>query len=108
MIDNNAKIIKHKVGLLNLEEELNNVSKACKVMGLSRDTFYRYKSAAYGFNCMDRPEHNVYEYPFYSYISYRLLSYKRHHSFQDPGNQQDSFYIQHDHTRYLYCLRKLS
>ncbi|MFO8703621.1 IS481 family transposase [Legionella pneumophila serogroup 2] len=31
--------------LLNLAEELGNVSKACKVMGLSRDTFYRYKSA---------------------------------------------------------------
>lgn len=45
MIDNNVKIIKHKVGLLNLAEELGNVSKACKVMGLSRDTFYRYKSA---------------------------------------------------------------
>ncbi|HDP0036582.1 TPA: IS481 family transposase, partial [Legionella pneumophila] len=45
MIDNTVKIIKHKVGLLNLAEELGNVSKACKVMGLSRDTFYRYKSA---------------------------------------------------------------
>lgn len=45
MIENTAKIIKHKVGLLNLAEELGNVSKACKVMGLSRDTFYRYKSA---------------------------------------------------------------
>ncbi len=45
MIDNNVKIIKHKVGLLNLAEELGNVSRACKVMGLSRDTFYRYKSA---------------------------------------------------------------
>jgi ACT domain-containing protein len=45
MIENTSKIIKHKVGLLNLAEELNNVSKACKVMGLSRDTFYRYKSA---------------------------------------------------------------
>lgn len=45
MIDSNAKIIKHKVGLLNLAEELGNVSRACKVMGLSRDTFYRYKSA---------------------------------------------------------------
>jgi transposase InsO family protein len=45
MIDNTAKIIKHKVGLLNLAEELGNVSKACKVMGLSRDTFYRYKAA---------------------------------------------------------------
>jgi transposase InsO family protein len=44
MLENNARIIKHKVGLLNLAEELGNVSKACKVMGLSRDTFYRYKS----------------------------------------------------------------
>src|SRR5574338_39885 len=38
-------VIKHKVGLLNLAEELGNVSRACKVMGFSRDTFYRYKSA---------------------------------------------------------------
>ncbi len=45
MIHTNEKIIKHKVGLLNLAEELGNVSKACQVMGLSRDTFYRYKSA---------------------------------------------------------------
>ena len=41
----NDKIIKNKLGLLNLAEELDNVSKACKVMGFSRDTFYRYKSA---------------------------------------------------------------
>jgi transposase InsO family protein len=45
MLENNARIIKHKVGLLNLAEELGNVSKACKVMGLSRDTFYRYRAA---------------------------------------------------------------
>jgi len=45
MYNTNEKIIKHKVGLLNLAEELGNVSKACQVMGLSRDTFYRYKSA---------------------------------------------------------------
>jgi transposase InsO family protein len=45
MLENNNKVIKHKVGLLNLAEELGNVSKACKVMGLSRDTFYRYKAA---------------------------------------------------------------
>jgi len=45
MINNNEKVIRHKVGLLNLAEELGNVSKACKVMGLSRDTFYRYKAA---------------------------------------------------------------
>ena len=36
-------IIKHKTGLLNLAEELGNVSRACKVMGVSRDTFYRYQ-----------------------------------------------------------------
>jgi transposase len=45
MIENNVRIIKHKVGLLNLAEELGNVSRACKTMGMSRDTFYRYKSA---------------------------------------------------------------
>jgi len=45
MLQCNEKIIKNKVGLLNLAEELGNVSKACKVMGFSRDTFYRYKSA---------------------------------------------------------------
>lgn len=38
-------VIKHKVGLLSLAAELGNVSRACKVMGFSRDTFYRYKSA---------------------------------------------------------------
>ena len=42
----NNSIIKHKVGLLNLAEELQNVSKACKVMGVSRDTFYRYQEMA--------------------------------------------------------------
>ena len=45
MLNSNERIIKHKVGLLNLAEELGNVSQACKVMGLSRDTFYRYKAA---------------------------------------------------------------
>jgi transposase InsO family protein len=45
MLHCNQKIIKNKVGLLNLAEELGNVSRACKVMGFSRDTFYRYKSA---------------------------------------------------------------
>lgn len=35
--------IKHKSGLLNLAQELNNVSRACKVVGVSRDTFYRYQ-----------------------------------------------------------------
>jgi len=39
-------IIKHKAGSLNLAEELGNVSKACKIMGLSRGTFYRYQELA--------------------------------------------------------------
>ncbi len=43
MLHTNNPIIKHKVGLLNLAEELGNVSQACKVMGVSRDTFYRYQ-----------------------------------------------------------------
>lgn len=41
----NQSIIKHKVGLLNLAEELKNVSQACRIMGVSRDTFYRVKEA---------------------------------------------------------------
>jgi transposase InsO family protein len=45
MYECTQKIIKNKVGLLNLAEELGQVSKACKLMGFSRDTFYRYKSA---------------------------------------------------------------
>lgn len=45
MLNTNDKIIKHKTGLLNLSEELGNASKACQVMGYSRDTFYRYKNA---------------------------------------------------------------
>jgi len=36
------KIIKPKLGLLELAKQLGNVSKACKVMGYSRDTFYRF------------------------------------------------------------------
>lgn len=46
MLHSNDRIIRHKVGLLNLADELGNVAKACKMMGVSRDTFYRYKEAA--------------------------------------------------------------
>lgn len=45
MLHTNERIIKHKVGLLNLAEELGNVARACQLMGVSRDTFYRYKDA---------------------------------------------------------------
>ncbi len=38
-----TKLIKNKVGLLNLAEHLGNISQACKVMGFSRDSFYRIK-----------------------------------------------------------------
>ena len=37
------KILKPKLGLLELAKHLGNVSQACKTMGYSRDTFYRYK-----------------------------------------------------------------
>lgn len=37
------KIIKPKLGLLELAKQLGNVSKACEVMGYSRDSFYRFK-----------------------------------------------------------------
>lgn len=43
MLHTNNPIIKPKAGLLNLAEELQNVSRACKIMGVSRDTFYRYQ-----------------------------------------------------------------
>lgn len=46
MLHTTNPVIKHKAGLLNLAEELSNVSKACKIMGVSRDTFYRYRELA--------------------------------------------------------------
>jgi transposase InsO family protein len=38
-----VKLIKTKLGLLNLSEQLGNVSQACKIFGYSRDSFYRFK-----------------------------------------------------------------
>lgn len=37
------KIIQNKLGVLKLAKMLGNVSQACKVMGVSRDSFYRFK-----------------------------------------------------------------
>ena len=37
------KIIRAKVGLLELAKQRGNVSQACKMMGYSRDSFYRFK-----------------------------------------------------------------
>ncbi len=42
-MNTDQKIIKNKVGLLNLCGVLGSVSEACKVMGYSRDSFYRFK-----------------------------------------------------------------
>src|SRR5947209_15269039 len=42
-MNTDQKIIKNKVGLLNLADMLGSVSEACKVMGYSRDSFYRFK-----------------------------------------------------------------
>lgn len=38
-----TKLIKTKLGLINLAEQLGNVSQACRLMGYSRDSFYRIK-----------------------------------------------------------------
>lgn len=45
MEQSSSRIIRNKLGLLNLAEELDNVSRACRLMGVSRDTFYRYRTA---------------------------------------------------------------
>ena len=37
------KVIRAKVGLLELAKQLGNISQACKMMGYSRDSFYRFK-----------------------------------------------------------------
>jgi transposase InsO family protein len=37
------KVIRAKVGLLELAKQLDNVSQACRMMGYSRDSFYRFK-----------------------------------------------------------------
>jgi len=39
------KLIRNKLGLLELASYLGNVSEACRVMGYSRDTFYRVQRA---------------------------------------------------------------
>ena len=43
-----TKLIKTKLGLIKLAEHLGNVSQACKVMGYSRDSFYRIKELPLG------------------------------------------------------------
>ncbi len=45
MSESTQRIIRNKIGLLNLAEELGNASKTCQMMDVSRDTFCRYQSA---------------------------------------------------------------
>jgi transposase InsO family protein len=39
----NQKIIRPKLGVLELAKQLGNVSQACRIMGYSRESFYRFK-----------------------------------------------------------------
>jgi hypothetical protein len=39
------KIIKTKVGVLEVGKQLGNVARACRIMGYSRDSFYRFQGA---------------------------------------------------------------
>ena len=39
----NQKIIKPKLGLLELAKNLGSISSECKAMGYSRDSYYRFK-----------------------------------------------------------------
>lgn len=43
MTMNERKVIRGKVGLLEVAKQLGNVSQARKVMGYSRDSFYRFR-----------------------------------------------------------------
>jgi Winged helix-turn helix len=43
MMTQEQKIIKARIGLLELAKQLGNVSQACKMTGYSRDSFYRFK-----------------------------------------------------------------
>lgn len=42
-MNKDQKVIRAKLGLLELAKQLGSVSQACKVMGYSRDSFYRFK-----------------------------------------------------------------
>ncbi len=67
MLHSNNPIIKHKTGLLNLAEELGNVSQAFRVMGVSRDTA-RNKTRPKG------DKFNAYSLIFFSPCSYLASS----------------------------------
>ena len=51
---NNKKVTRRKLSLLELAKELNNVSKACKLIGDSRQQFYKIRRnyQTYGAECL--------------------------------------------------------
>ena len=63
MMTKEQKIIKAKVGLLELAKQLGNVSQACKMLGYSRDSFYLYGRLSHCksiLNCTAWPVANIY------------------------------------------------
>ncbi|MEO6964152.1 MAG: helix-turn-helix domain-containing protein [Puia sp.] len=42
-MNSETKLIKSRVGLLTFAEQLNNVTSACKLVGISRASLYRIK-----------------------------------------------------------------
>lgn len=59
MYECTQKIIITEEALLNLAEELGNISETCKITGLSHDTFYRYKAAVEEAGVNDTTEGSV-------------------------------------------------
>lgn len=115
------KIIKPKLSLLELAKRWGNVQKACKVMGYSRDSYYRYKKlyeqggeiALHEISrkkpikknrvdkCIEKAVVNMaYEYP--TYGQYRVAEELKRRGILVSGSGVRSVWLRHD----LECLKK--
>ena len=134
MLNITDKIIKHKTGLLNLAGEPGNVSKACPVMGYSRDTFHRYKSAIEDgavevlfertrrkpdpANRVDQHMEHVRGAPYHPQTQGRIerwhqtlknrILQENHHLPSDLRQQIDAFVDHYNHQRYHESLQNLT